>query len=214
MYLRAERPSSLSPLTLPFEEILSVGAATLVGASVVVLAGGDLLPGLGVAVFLMLVVEQDVRRGKIPNWLTFSAFGTALAYSLWTAGAHGLLFALAGSAVGLAVLVLPFLMRFMGAGDVKAVMVLGALFGPRATLELLWWITLVAGVLAIALMSVRGGLPDLVRRWWLSLKLSVLSQRPCYVGPQADSKAVGALPFGVAIGFGVAACRTWGTLCF
>ena len=44
-------------------------------------------------------------------------------------GAVGLGYALAGAGVALGVLFVPFVLRWLGAGDVKAMMVLGALWG-------------------------------------------------------------------------------------
>ena len=81
------------------------------------------------AAFLFLAVEHDVRCLRIPNWLTGGGLAGALALAGATRGATGLTEALLGAVTALAVLFLPFLLRWLGAGDVKAMMVLGALWG-------------------------------------------------------------------------------------
>ena len=91
------------------------------------------------AAFLFLVVEEDLRRRRIPNWLTFPGLGIALAAATWAGGGSGLLAALLGAGLALAIFFPLFLLRCMGAGDAKALMVLGALWGPGTLLGGLWW---------------------------------------------------------------------------
>jgi prepilin peptidase CpaA len=192
---------------------VSIATAAAVVASLVAAAGVPALPGLALIGFLALIVEEDVRRRRIPNLLTFPAFGAAVVWATWTAGPEGLLSAIAGSLVGLAVLALPFVLRQIGAGDVKAVIVIGACVGPALTLELLYWITLASGVMAVAILAARGGLTDLARRWWVAGCISLRSRAFCPVPAPEGSAAASGLPFAVAIGFGVVACEIWGSGC-
>jgi prepilin peptidase CpaA len=200
-------------MTKPDTRIISLATAAAVGAGLVAAAGIPPVPGLALAGFLVLIVEEDVRRRRISNRLTFPAFGAAVVYASWTAGPEGLVSAIAGSLIGLAVLAIPFVLRQIGAGDVKAVMVLGACVGPALTLELLYWITLTAGVLATAIVAARGGLSDLALRWWVAARMSLRSRALCTVPPAEGSAAAGTLPFAVAIGFGAVACELWGSGC-
>lgn len=193
----------------------SLLVAAIVGAAVVVTGRGEPLPALvAVTAFLVVAVEGDVRRMRIPNWLTFPALAAALLFGTWNAGLQGLLSALAGSGIALAVLVLPFAMRWLGGGDVKAVMALGAVFGPAAILGLLWWMVVVGGVLALLFLAARRGLGEMLRRWILSLKLSLLTRQLMYVGPEPGSASSEGLPFAISIGLGVAAYQQWGMSCF
>jgi len=58
----------------------SLGVALLVAAGFLSTAEEGPLPALAwAAAFLFLAVESDVRRLRIPNWLTFPAFFGALA---------------------------------------------------------------------------------------------------------------------------------------
>lgn len=200
-----------SPAGTAAARLVALGAALGVCASFV-LSGTDApLPALGwAAAFLFLAVESDVRARRIPNWLTFPALAGALALAAWQGGLVGALHALAGAGVALAILFLPFAFRWLGAGDVKAVMVLGALWGREAIVPALWWMILVGGVLAVALLASRGELLDLLRRWGSSLWHSLLSRRPVYHAPARGSAAVEGLPFAVAMGLGAAAFQLWG----
>ncbi len=189
---------------------VSLAAAVLTGAILFSTGAFGSWTGIAIVGLLMAVVEEDVRHRRIPNRITFPGFAAAIFHGTWLAGFDGLFFALAGAAVALAVLAVPFALRWLGAGDVKALMALGALFGASALPGLLWWISMVGGALALGtLVAERQGM-DLLRRWLRSLELSLLSRRPCYVGPAPGSAAAAGLPFGVAVALGVAAHQTWG----
>ena len=106
--------------------------------------------GSGVPV---LAIEHDVRCQRIPNWLT----GGGLAAALALAARHARRCRArvrarrhrgrAGRAVP------PFVVRWLGAGDVKAMMVLGALWGYELVLPTLFWMFMAGGGLAIALLT-------------------------------------------------------------
>jgi len=202
-------------LPSPRQVVLSVFVASLITTCVCLahLSSGPEppLPAFAwAAAFIFLVVEQDVRRTRIPNALTFPALGAALAFGAWTGGLPGFAAALGGALVPVAALFLPFRSGGIKAGDVKALMVLGALWGWITVLSLLWWSLIAGGVIAIALLVARGGLSDVVQRWAASLGVTFSTLKPTYMKPAPGSVAAGGLPFGVAIGLAVAAERIWG----
>jgi len=189
---------------------LPIGIASLVLAALWIGADSGRLPALGgSAAFLFLAVEQDVRRMRIPNWLTFPSLLTALALAAWQGGLAGFGEALLGAGVALAILFLPFAFRALGAGDVKAAMVLGALWGTETLLPALWWMVVAGGVMAVVMVAARGQLPDMLRRWARSAVLTVQAARLTYVSSAAGSTGTG-LPFAVAMGLGAAAYQIWG----
>jgi prepilin peptidase CpaA len=187
-----------------------VAAAALAGGALFGTGAFGSAAGVALVGLLMAAVAEDVRRRRIPNLLTLPGLAAALVYSGWTAGAAGLLSALAGAGAALAVLAVPFAMRWLGAGDVKAVMALGAFFGADALPSLLFWSTLFGGVFALATLIADDGGRDLLRRWRGALALSALSRRLVYIGPRPGSAAAAGLPFGVALALGVAAHGIWG----
>ena len=84
--------------------------------------------GLGV-----LAVVEDLRRRRVPNWLTAAGAAGGLACAAW-GGWHGLGIATAGTLVGFLIL-LPFhCCGAMGGGDVKLMAAYGALLGPSGIL--------------------------------------------------------------------------------
>jgi prepilin peptidase CpaA len=169
------------------------------------------LPFLGwAAVFLLVSIQQDVSRLRIPNWLTFPALAAALVLAALQGGSAGLTGALAGAGAALGCTFLPFLLRWLGAGDVKACMVLGALWGAQNFIGVLPWMFVVGGALAIVLLVARGGLLEMLRRWFDSLRLTIVSGRVTYLPPAAGSAARAGIPFALAMGLGACAYQMWG----
>ena len=98
--------------------------------------------GLGVA-----AVVEDLRRRRVPNWLTAGGAAGGLACAAW-GGRHGLAMAAAGLAVGF-LLLLPFhWCGAMGGGDVKLMAAYGALLGPSGILLAALFATVFGGLSA------------------------------------------------------------------
>lgn len=193
-------------------ELSAAAVAALVVACFLFSSSRMPLPAISwAAAFLFLAIQQDVRGMRIPNWLTLPSLAFAIGLAGVTGGLAGLGTALAGAGAALALLFVPFACRVMGAGDVKAAMVLGALWGIDAFLPTFWWMVLSGGVLAIALVAAQGGLLDLLRRWAKSAKYSLILRRIIYFQPGEQTAAAGGLPFAVAMGLGAVAQQIWGT---
>jgi len=164
----------------------------------------------GAAVFVVIVAQQDAYRRKIPNWLTGTGLLLALATNFGLTGVSGLLTGLAGAGLCFALLLGPYAVHLLGAGDVKAFMALGGLWGISLTLSLIGWSLLLGGVMAVVVLAAHGELPSFFRRWGKIIKLTLASRRIQYYPPGSDEAAAGGLPFGIAIGLAVAAQQLWG----
>ena len=103
----------------------------------------NLIPPFLIALWISY---EDLRTRKIPNYLTFGAALAGLAYNLAVSGWGGLGDGLLGLLLGLAFLILPYLMGGMGAGDVKALAALGAWLGPAGTLYLFCYMAIAGGL--------------------------------------------------------------------
>lgn len=162
------------------------------------------------AAFLFCVVQQDVARMKVPNAITFPAFALALGLASWQHGLAGLISGLAGAALVFGVLLVPFALRGLAAGDVKALMVLGALWGPGAAMAVLWWSAILGGALALAWVGARGELGDLLRRWGNSFGVTFATHRVTYFAAEPGATARRGVPRSVALALAVVALQVWG----
>jgi prepilin peptidase CpaA len=192
--------------------VLVAGAAAIVAGVGLLLAGEGMPPlhRMGTAAFLSLVVFEDVRRMRIPNALTFPALLLALAAAAVSGGAVALAGAALAASAALVLGIGPYALGWLGAGDVKALVVLGALVGMTALLPLLFSVIIAGGVMALAHLALRGELAGLLTRWWLSLQTTLVTRRLCYFSPAPGSAAAAGLPFGVAMACGAIAFSLWG----
>jgi prepilin peptidase CpaA len=157
------------------------------------------------AAFLFFAVANDVRFHRIPNWLTLPALFAALLASPWFGATSGPLEAALGAALGFALLAGPYVLGGMGAGDVKALMVLGAWLGPKTTFGAAVWAVIAGGVFGVIVLALRGELVPYAQRWGRTLIGSLKLRRFYYEPPAAGSTASGGIPFAAAIAVGLAA---------
>ena len=156
------------------------------------------------AAFLFFAVMSDMRFHRIPNWLTLPALLVALLVSPWAGATSGPLEAAAGVALGFVLLVGPYALGGMGAGDVKALMVLGAWLGPEVTLGAAAWAVIAGGAFGLTLLALRGELIPFARRWRRILASALTLRRVAYEAPASGSAASGGIPFAAAIAVGLA----------
>jgi prepilin peptidase CpaA len=156
--------------------------------------------------FLAAAVITDLRARIIPNALVLAgALSGALLAGLHPEGI-GSLSALGGLALGLAIFLPLYLLRAMGAGDVKLMAMTGAFLGYAAIFEAALWVLLTGGALALVFALRRGVARRMaanLREMFFSAAASVqVRTLPDFsAGPQTAAR----LPYAVAIALGVAA---------
>ena len=156
--------------------------------------------------FFAVAVITDLGARIIPNALVLAGALTGLSLAVLHPEGIGCLSALGGLALGLAIFLPVYLLRAMGAGDVKLMAMAGAFLGPAAVAEAALWVLLAGGALALVFALRRG----VARRMAANLRemlfsaaasVQIRSLPDFSVGPQTAAR----LPYAVAIALGVAA---------
>lgn len=163
---------------------------------------------------LAAICISDFRTRCIPNRLVIVGFSAALAWQALGApgaglfdpegpGALGVGAALGGASAAFACFLLFYLMRTMGAGDVKLMAMVGAFFGFEAVPALILLVLLAGGCLVLLRLF------DGVRRRaiFANLQLIIFGQLAAFtggVGPQFDPRTDSAdrMPYAFAISGG------------
>ena len=111
----------------------------------------------------------DVRTRRIPNRLTFPAAALGVVAATVAHGGHGSVASGAGLLVGLALFFPLFVLKGLGAGDVKLMGALGAWLGACDAFGVAFYTTLAGGVLALALIARHRYSRQAVQNLWLLL---------------------------------------------
>ncbi|MDF2857112.1 MAG: prepilin peptidase [Neobacillus sp.] len=110
-------------------------------------------------IFLLIIcVITDLRERKIYNAVLFPFLLVALILQLFTEGLSGVTGALLGMTVGLGILLIPYLLGGMGAGDVKLLAVIGGIKGIEFVLFTSLYMALAGGIFALLILLFRKGL--------------------------------------------------------
>jgi prepilin peptidase CpaA len=110
----------------------------------------DLLVPATLACTLATACWHDFRHRRIPNALVAAGLGVAFLFHALAPTGLGMEQALYGAAVGFAALFPLYLLRVMGAGDVKLLAMTGAFFGPHEAFSVVLLTLAAGGVLAVA----------------------------------------------------------------
>jgi prepilin peptidase CpaA len=131
----------------------------------------------------------DLRWRRVPNWLTLSAALLGLAVNVALDGLLGGMTAVLGLGLGLALLLPFYMLRAVGAGDVKLLAAFGALLGPQALVSVALYGAVVGGLMSAAILLGRGRL--------------MLALNELVVQRTLPSRSGATAPYGVAIASGV-----------
>jgi prepilin peptidase CpaA len=144
----------------------------------------------------------DIKQRRIPNWLTYPGIGMGVVLRGLLFGWSGLGSAVTGFLLAGGVMFLFFLVRAMGAGDVKLMAAIGSLVGPRHGVVVLLATAICGGVMAIVYALYRG-------RMWATIKnVGSVLRFHAWAGLQAhpdlnlDNPKTLRMPYGLAIAAG------------
>jgi prepilin peptidase CpaA len=157
-----------------------------------------------IVLLAMLIIGAicDIRSRKLPNWLTIGGvlLGFVINFGIGPPEG-GVVFALQGFGAGFGIYMVLYVLRAMGAGDVKLMAAVGALVGWERWFGIFFMTAIVGGVMAIALVAARGRLKRTLFNVGFILS-EIKHGRPAYVGKEEldvrSPKAVG-LPHGAVI---------------
>jgi prepilin peptidase CpaA len=151
---------------------------------------------------LLLAAIYDRRSHRIPNLLTYPTMVTGLAYHCLTSGLDGFLFSAGGLALGIGILILPYLMGAMGAGDAKLMGAVGSVLGPRGVFIALLFSGVVGGIYALIFLIINYEYgKEFIGKCGTVLKTFIYTGQ--FVSLPVSKKEEGPkLPYGIAIALG------------
>lgn len=106
---------------------------------------------------LFICVITDLKSRKIYNKIIFPSLLFAFVFHLIFVGWNGLLFSIIGFFTGLGILLIPYLMGGIGAGDVKLLALIGALKGASFVFTTAIYMGILGGLIALSILFFRKG---------------------------------------------------------
>jgi prepilin peptidase CpaA len=161
---------------------------------------------LAIFAVISLAAFFDIEWRRIPNWLILFGLSVALGLNGFR-GMNEFYQSLLGLGVGIGVLFIPFAFRWIGAGDVKFLSVMGAFVGPYLLPRVLWYSILITGGMAIITVICRRLSLEFLTRACVDFKQAVLVLLT-FGRTQAESPNAltvhsrPGVPWGVGIGLG------------
>lgn len=171
-----------------------------------------MVAGVGVPallVLLTLAAWQDFRSHRIPNLLTGVGVVLGMGYQAFLGGG-GWVNSLGGAAIGFVVLMPFYLLRAMGAGDVKLMAMVGAWLGPVDVLGAALGTFLAGGAMAVIYAKRSGSLGRLLLNLGQMIQGGAARHIPGHeAAPCGVPDSVGKLPYAVAIALGTVGFLIW-----
>ena len=158
-----------------------------------------------IVLLVSIAAVYDFRWRRIPNWLTGSGAIAGLTVNMALFGMAGLAGSAKALVFGFAVYFVLYILRAMGAGDVKLMAAVGAIAGPERWFAIFLITSLVGGITALAVVLVRKRFVHTL--WNVAFVFSQLLQMrsPALAREELDvqSEKAMTLPAGVRIAAGV-----------
>lgn len=153
---------------------------------------------------LIVAAVIDGWKLKVPNWLTFPMVISGWIYSTYALGWSGLLWSILGTIVGLALLMVPYAIGGMGAGDVKLMGGVGAWVFPEATFYAFCATAIIGGALAIVMVLWQRGWAHHQNQFWSIVNEITTIRDPEKLATIAAERksSMLLLPYGIPIALG------------
>lgn len=153
---------------------------------------------------LIICFITDLKQQKIYNKIIFPSLALAVILNICNNGFTGLKASLVGFIIGLFILLIPYLLGGMGAGDVKLLSLIGAFKGSFFVLNTTIYMALIGGIVALLIIIFQKQTINLIKSLflWLYSLLSGVKYKFQFPTSYFSKK----YPYGTAIITGALIC--------
>jgi prepilin peptidase CpaA len=164
-----------------------------------------------VSVVLIVAAVIDGWALKVPNWITFPFIIAGWICSTAFHGWDGLWWSMAGTAIGLGLLLPAYAIGGMGAGDVKLLAGVGAWVYATHTFYAFCWSAIIGAILAVGMVLVRKAWTKHSNQFWMIFNEIITIRNPdVLAGIAAQRKSsMLLLPYGIPICIGTILYFVW-----
>lgn len=167
-----------------------------------------------VTITLVVAAVIDGLQLKVPNWLTFPMIVSGWVYSIGFSGLpwyEGLMYSMAGTVVGLLLLLPAYAIGGMGAGDVKLMAGIGAWVWVEVTMYSFAVSAVVGGVIAVCMVLISKSWQKHHGQFWMIWNEILTVKDPDQLAAIATERkpSMMLLPYGIPMAIGTIAYFAW-----
>jgi prepilin peptidase CpaA len=155
-------------------------------------------------IVLIICFYTDLKVQKIYNKIIFPALAAAIVFHTSVKGFNGLKLSIAGFLIGFCILVIPYLLGGIGAGDVKLLALIGAIKGSMFVLNTAIYMALLGGVIAVVIIMLNKETLSFVKGMFLWIGSLFYGTK--YKPEFSTTVMLKKYPYGIAITAGAAIC--------
>jgi prepilin peptidase CpaA len=173
----------------------------------------QLAPSLALILIALVLTAAfwDLKSRRIPNWLSLAGILCGIALNSFLYGFTGFKESVEGMGTAFAVYFLLYLIRAMGAGDVKLMAAVGAFVGPGNWFMIFLITAVLGGAIALVLMVWRKRMRKTFDNVFF-IVAEMMHFRAPYMGREelsVKSQKAFTLPHGAVIGLGCIIFLSW-----
>ncbi|RUL49578.1 A24 family peptidase [Lysinibacillus antri] len=157
---------------------------------------------------LLICLITDIYSRRILNVVTIPAILFGLIYFTAQSGLEGLWFSFSGFILGLILLLIPFMLGGMGAGDVKLMAAIGALMGSTFVLYAFFFTAVIGGCISGIILLRRMGIKQMATHMFITFAVFRGNAKEMHATTEGKSKF--SFPYGIAIVSGTLLAYIWG----
>lgn len=161
-------------------------------------------------VVLIVSLTTDIKARKILNAVTLPTILFSFIFHAISMGFEGFLFSGKGFLVGLGLLLLPYVLGGMGAGDVKLMAAIGALMGTSFVFYSFIYTALIGGIIALALIVKKRGILNPIKSFFFNVTFYRSNLGSMLITDKEEKQSSISFPYGVAIVLGTVCNLIWG----
>jgi prepilin peptidase CpaA len=170
----------------------------------------DMIKEIILIFVLITSLVTDLRSRKILNIITVPSILIGIIYSTLTEGLSGFILSGQGLVVGLGVLLIPYLIGGMGAGDVKLMAAIGALMGTSFVFYSFIYTALIGGLIAVTLIVKQRGFWNPLKNFLFNVTFFRSDLGSMLLPSKEERLSRISFPYGVAIVLGTFCTLIWG----
>lgn len=157
-----------------------------------------------ISVLLLLALVSDLKTYRIKNSITYGFMLVGLAVNTAMGGFKGMMFSVRGIMLPAACLIILYMIRAIGAGDIKLLSAVGAVMGAGFALYAAAYAFICGGFIALAVILVRRNGAERLRHLLTYIKSCLLTAELLQYTDFTDSRDGGRFHFSIAVASGTA----------